>query len=1553
MKGIRKLAITMILFISLFFSQIIVFAADSGFTRNYGLDSYVQNQIRGGGMEDNSLSSNDCAEFNVSKEDDRKDTITDNSGNNNGVGELELEEEIEEELEDDILLLDAAQTTASSDIDTVITVAGANGPETVNIATHYTTWGIVDTDYITGFFSQSQRSSEGNTLWVTSFKDNPIPKGRTCLPKTSEINWQAGDNVISTYTQQVKFSIHITEIPDYAFDAYNSGSGGYFGVATNIKYNLIIPDSVTSIGKYAFAYCGFRGDLIIPDSVTSIGDHAFTGLGSSTLGPQSIVNNLKLSDNLSSIGEGAFSSSCFKGELKIPDSVITIEDYAFYACCNFTGDLIIPESVTSIGDHAFSECAGFTKLNLGDNLETIGDHAFSRCLGFTGDLIIPNSVTSIGDHAFSVGIGSGQMFDGDLYLGTSNNGEIINCAASAFYKNGFTRVYINTLKDIPDNMFRRNYNYSSHGTFDVFFGDEVRTIGDYAFYQCYPSSYYDINDPSWDKTGTPPLKYKGFMGDLVIPNSVTSIGDYAFYGCYGIDSLDLGNVQTIGNYAFSNCYTFENLGSQTTYTGLSGDLIIPNTVTSIGNNAFSSNYALTGDYVIGTSNDGEIEYYGLNVTTGVHFEGDLYINTLKDIPANAFVAYYNSNTPSYSYNCFKNLYLGDEIRTIGNRAFEKHDFQNEVLVIPDSVTSIGDYAFQRNTYLYNQRNPILGGTNTDTFTYETFKERYVDTPGKTLRIGNGVQTIGKYAFEKNDIYSEIEFGDNITSIGDYAFQFCYGISEINFPNCLETIGNGAFQYCINLRSLHMPDNIKTLSQSVFSGCINLKSVELNHVEKLGNQAFFGCYSLKDIDLGDSIKKIEATAFGLCPLIEEVHIPHTIENLGTSPVFNYCLGIKRIIIDDLDNFENFNGSITFYQSTPNCTEIILPDKLSVYDYADVGYSVFNSAFQVFNSAEYSFSHGVYLVTSQAADAFTILSHETQAAIQTTIDAANEARIYGQETEVTASTAVMNDIEYSIRPDDPYYITYDHNGDSNDTKNVWYTMLRVPVVVNLHYKNGGTDNIISFKEFDTEYWKQNGYKADRNGLTGDQIDFIEKYNWGYMDGDGTWNIFDLNQDVSQISREEDTDLNKGMVLNLYRESFQVTFVTDPEATQIDPQFVETGELADRPEDPLKDGFAFVGWYTESDYQNKFDFDNTLITKPTTLYAKFGIAYKITYDLQGGKEPDPANPPIYAEESETITLRQPTKAGYTFTGWSGTALTGDDNLEVIIPTGSTGDREYTANWKANPVVKNKSGDKKDTPSGGGGSSDSSDVIDVNVTNTINIQDAKLPQTGQNWLFVLILAVISGSLIMVGVLPVFKKNRTGFPVIPGCVITGFLVLIVMVALVFTNFKENIDAENASGSIMTALHDVINEAPDDELDDIDVTVIPDIITVDNVAYLGFLALPSLGIELPVSDEWSYPLLKQSPCRYYGTVYTRDMVVCAHNYQSHFGGLNKLNIGDVVTFTDANGHIFDYTVSDIDTLDAYAVEEMTNGEHDLTLFTCTTGGQSRVTVRCDLVSDYL
>lgn len=195
-------------------------------------------------------------------------------------------------------------------------------------------------------------------------------------------------------------------------------------------------------------------------------------------------------------------------------------------------------------------------------------------------------------------------------------------------------------------------------------------------------------------------------------------------------------------------------------------------------------------------------------------------------------------------------------------------------------------------------------------------------------------------------------------------------------------------------------------------------------------------------------------------------------------------------------------------------------------------------------------------------------------------------------------------------------------------------------------------------------------------------------------------------------------------------------------------------------------------------------------------------------------------------------------------------------------------------------------------------------------------------------------------------------------CILLGILLLAGAASLLIRNNVQARQAQNASNAILLALKTVLNQKimetsvsvvdepwEEEKTEDGEMTVCE----VDGYGYIGYVSIPKLELELPVMAEWDYPRLKIAPCRYYGSTMTDNLVIAAHNYPQHFGKLSKLSKSDEVFLVDMDGVSSRYEVSEIDILDPAAVEEMTETDCDLTMFTCTYGGASRVTVRCEKV----
>lgn len=194
-------------------------------------------------------------------------------------------------------------------------------------------------------------------------------------------------------------------------------------------------------------------------------------------------------------------------------------------------------------------------------------------------------------------------------------------------------------------------------------------------------------------------------------------------------------------------------------------------------------------------------------------------------------------------------------------------------------------------------------------------------------------------------------------------------------------------------------------------------------------------------------------------------------------------------------------------------------------------------------------------------------------------------------------------------------------------------------------------------------------------------------------------------------------------------------------------------------------------------------------------------------------------------------------------------------------------------------------------------------------------------------------------------------------CVFLGVVCLLSSVGFVVYNRWEVENAEAVSQDLLADVQNIIDKkatgADDTEFLPDDTKKVPTemaTVKVDGYDCIGILSVPVLNLELPVLTDWSYAKLKKAPCHYYGNYYEKDFVIAAHNYKSHFGRLSQLQAGDLVIFTDVNGKEHCYEVVLLETLPKEATQEMIASGFALSLYTCTPGGASRVTVRCNLVS---
>lgn len=188
-----------------------------------------------------------------------------------------------------------------------------------------------------------------------------------------------------------------------------------------------------------------------------------------------------------------------------------------------------------------------------------------------------------------------------------------------------------------------------------------------------------------------------------------------------------------------------------------------------------------------------------------------------------------------------------------------------------------------------------------------------------------------------------------------------------------------------------------------------------------------------------------------------------------------------------------------------------------------------------------------------------------------------------------------------------------------------------------------------------------------------------------------------------------------------------------------------------------------------------------------------------------------------------------------------------------------------------------------------------------------------------------------------------------------GLVLVALALCLVGHNLWESWDAGKRAGAVADQLAVDADQRKDGQAFGQNMPVKK----VDGREYIGTLSIPELGLELPVAANWDYDQLRMSPCRYTGSYYTDDLVVCAHNYESHFRKLQTVRIGVDVAFTNVKGEVFRYVVTNREIVEPTAVDQMVlnlnnseegfAGSWDLSLFTCQPGGATRCAVRCQRV----
>ncbi|MGO9203306.1 MAG: leucine-rich repeat protein, partial [Limisphaerales bacterium] len=665
----------------------------------------------------------------------------------------------------------------------------------------------------------------------------------------------------------------VTNLGDYSF-AYCGGLasvtlpnsvssiGGYaFEFCTNLA-NVTMGNGVTSIGLSGFWFCTSLTNVTIPNSVPSIPEGAFGGCIrlSSIAIPNSVTNigewafyyciglaSVAIGNGVGDIGSGAFSSCSnlagvyFAGNAPSLDSSAFLGDYAAvyylagtagwgsvvgglqaslwdplsqaaYMTTNGTiliteytgpgGSVSIPGAinglpVTGIGGSAFYECANLTSVSIPDSVTSIGDWAFSLCTRLNG-VTIPNSVTNLGDFTFW---GCDSLSSVTIPSSVTNlgNGVFGNCA-------GLTNVTIpGSVTTLGTSAF---YGCSSLAAIDI--PDSVASIGDWEFAGCASLAaiavdalnpvYSSVDGVLFDKGRTTLLQYPGGKaGSYSIPDGVTSIGDSAFDSCTGLTSVTIpSSVGNIGDWAFDGCSNLTGVYFQ-------------------GNTPACNSSAFTGDsasvyYLAGTTGWGP-EYAGLPGFLWDPLAGVAYTS------ANGAITITKYTGPGGSV-IIPGAINGLPVTGIGGSAFYGCTDLTSV-VVPDSVTSIGDFAFSGASLgsvtipssVTDIGEAAFGGcTSLSAITVDALNPAYASVSG--VLFNESRTTLLQYPAGRTGSYT---VPDLVSSIGDGAFYGCANLTSVTVPSGVSSIGEGAFEDCARLAQVYFQGNAPTCDPSAFWG----------------------------------------------------------------------------------------------------------------------------------------------------------------------------------------------------------------------------------------------------------------------------------------------------------------------------------------------------------------------------------------------------------------------------------------------------------------------------------------------------------------------------------------------------------------------------------------------------------------------------------------------------------------------------------------------------------------------------------------------------------------
>ncbi|MCI6582442.1 MAG: leucine-rich repeat domain-containing protein [Oscillospiraceae bacterium] len=691
------------------------------------------------------------------------------------------------------------------------------------------------------------------SLPVQSYDSRKILKNNTTVKNVSLENCDA--DTITSYAfyngrgiRNLNIGTKVVSIGEGAFQNCNG---------LNDTKSLTIPETVTSIGKYAFnnfvmnngtMYILGCTDLVVSDSTSqssgtgnTAGAVTINGLDYDAVIEKDVfqgihVNSLVIGGKVEKIGEDAFQDINFnkindKASLTIKDNVETIGASAFKGA-GFSSGLVIGDKVKYIEASAFEGCNTYSGTLDLNNVAKIGQNAFKGCTNITGGLVIPETVESIGKEAFD---SFASYYDNNNNDG--NIGKLVINGGSYKYT-----VEENVTKYGLGGLIFTNAKFNG-----VTIGGNVTKIAENAF----------ANIPY--NSSTP---YNNIKGSLIICDSVTEIGENAFNGCSYINKLKLSTkLKTISNRAFYGC------------SGLSENLVIPDSVESIGTEAFKECTGFNGTLTLGNglkTIGAEAFAYckrfqgGLTVPVSVtggigdlafrDFAGETSSPGILELKSGSYNSGKSIGAFIFTGAKFTGITIGGNVENIGMDAFHHGGKSNG----DDSITA--DYSKITGPVVLNN-------------TVKTIEDRaFLDCTGLNGTISlPEVTTIGAHAFENCSNLTGIAELKSVQTIGDSAFKNCSKMSgDLSFPSTLTSIGSSAFYNGSSIGLVSIPDSVTSIGSSAFEnsgsgrsltiyGCSGKDEREVGVLGDGTNSIFKGSH-YSNITIGGSVKIIKEYAF---------------------------------------------------------------------------------------------------------------------------------------------------------------------------------------------------------------------------------------------------------------------------------------------------------------------------------------------------------------------------------------------------------------------------------------------------------------------------------------------------------------------------------------------------------------------------------------------------------------------------------------------------------------------------------------------------------------------